>query len=342
MEKVLSFIIPSYNSGKFLDKCIRSMLHPEVLDALEIIVVNDGSTDETEAIAEKYCALYPDTLRLICQENRGHGGALNTGCAAAGGKYLKVVDADDWVETDALPKLIEELRRVDGDVVLTHYYTRNVSTGDVKRWMTYPAEFGRGYSMGEILAHWGDFVRGFTLHGIAYNTEFYRKNAIALSEHVFYEDYEYSTFPCCHASAVVPLDLFVYDYRIGDAAQSVSDANQLKRLGHTETVLNRLIREYRKLPDVPGRDYVCRKAKELLLSYLTTVMLAEPDKGRGRKLGGSMMELFREEMPGAYGLAVKQYSVFCLLNRLHVSKAAFERLLDSKLYRRLRHNHEFT
>ena len=77
--KILSFIIPAYNSEQYLDKCVRSMLAPEVLDKLDIIIVNDGSTDATAAVAEKYCAAYPDSVRLISQENKGHGGALNTG-----------------------------------------------------------------------------------------------------------------------------------------------------------------------------------------------------------------------------------------------------------------------
>ena len=71
------------------------MLHPACLNKMEIIVVNDGSTDTTAQIAEDFCLRYPDTVRLISQKNRGHGGALNAGCAAAQGRYLKVVDADD-------------------------------------------------------------------------------------------------------------------------------------------------------------------------------------------------------------------------------------------------------
>jgi glycosyltransferase involved in cell wall biosynthesis len=108
--KLLSFIIPSYNCEKYLDKCLTSMLHPELLERLEIIVVNDGSQDGTQAIAERYVNAYPATVRLINQENRGHGGALNAGCAAATGKYLKAIDADDWVETDSLPQFLSLLQ----------------------------------------------------------------------------------------------------------------------------------------------------------------------------------------------------------------------------------------
>ena len=119
--KILSFIIPAYNSAAFLDKCLLSMLLPEVLDKLEILIINDGSTDATAEISRKYQDKYPGTVRLISQENKGHGGALNTGCAAASGKYLKAVDADDWIQSESLPEFIRLLEQCESDVVLTHY-----------------------------------------------------------------------------------------------------------------------------------------------------------------------------------------------------------------------------
>lgn len=342
--KILSFIIPSYNCERFLDKCITSFLHPQVLEELDIIIVNDGSSDGTEAIAKKYCDAYPGSVRLISQENKGHGGALNTGCAAAVGKYLKVIDADDWVETDNLPAFVEFLKDCNSDVVLTHHYTIDISTGDVKKWKSYPERFGKAYSFGDIMPNWKSFDRSLTFHGITYNTAFYHKYGIQLSEHVFYEDHEFATFPCCYAQSVTPVDLFLYDYRIGDVQQSVSDANQLKRLSHTATVLERLVSEYHKLQlpqDCSGRDYVQMKAQGLLLSYITTVMLVEPNKKAGRKQGEDMMSMFREKLPGTYDLAFKQYRVFRMMNRLHIRKATWEKLLRSKLYNKLRHNHDF-
>lgn len=130
--KLLSFIIPSYNCQRYLEKCIRSMLHPDLLEQLDIIVVNDGSSDETPQIAEKFVKLYPGTVRLIDQQNKGHGGALNTGCAAAAGKYLKVIDADDWVETENLPTFLAFLESCNSDVILTHHYTVNISNDEIK------------------------------------------------------------------------------------------------------------------------------------------------------------------------------------------------------------------
>ena len=340
--KVLSIIIPSYNSEQFQDKCVSTLLVPEVLDRLDIIIVNDGSTDKTVETAEKYCARYPGSVRLISQKNKGHGGALNTGCAAAVGKYLKVIDADDWVDTKNLPEFIQLLENCESDGVLTHHYTIDVGTGEVKKWKSFPTEFGRSYTMNEIMADWKSFDRSLTFHGITYRTAFYHKYGISLSEHVFYEDHEYATFPCCHAQSVTPFDLFFYDYRIGDVSQSVAEANQLKRASHTEAVLNRMIQEYGKLDcGEGGKAYAAQKAQGLLLSYLTTVLLVEPDRKKGRTMAASAVEAFCTGIPENSHDVRSKYLVFLWMNRLGLTKKTWDRVLHSKLYNKLRHNHDF-
>lgn len=343
--KLISFIVPSYNCSSFLEQCVTSLMHPLGKDRLEIIIVNDGSTDDTPEAAEKLQKAYPDYVRVIHQENKGHGGALNTGCAAAAGKYLKVIDADDRIVTDNLPAYLDALEHCDSDVVLTHHFTRDISNGEIKKWRSYPEQFGAVCTMDQIMVCPKNFDRSLTFHGITYRTEFYRQKSIRLSEHVFYEDHEYATVPCCYASSVMPLDLFLYDYRIGDVQQSVSDANQLKRLSHMEAVLERFLTEYKRLTlpaDSSGRAFFELKAQGVLLSYITTVMLVEPDRKKGRQLGEAMMERFQKQLPGAYDRAQKQYKIFRVMNRLHVRKATWEKLLQSGLYRKLRGSHDFT
>ncbi len=342
--KILSLIVPSYNSEGFLDTCIPSFLHPDVVEALDIIIVNDGSVDNTVAVAEKYCREYPNSVQLINQENKGHGGALNTGCAAAVGKYLKVIDADDWVETDNLPAFVNFLRKCESDVVLSHHYTVDISTKEIKKWKSYPKTFEKAYHFDEIMPDWTSFDRSLTFHGITYHTAFYHKFGIQLSEHVFYEDHEFATYPCCMAKSIMPLDMFIYDYRIGDVTQSVSNENQLKRIGHTETVLRRLVSEYHKLPldeNAAGRKYVCMKAQGLLLSYLTTAMLVNPNRKQGRKQGSAMMAYFQENLPGTWMLARKQYAAFQVMNGCGIQKKTFEAVLRSQVYNKLRKNHDF-
>ena len=107
--KILSFAVPCYNSEAYMRKCIDSLL-PGGED-VEIIIVDDGSSDGTAAIADEYEAKYPGICRAIHQENAGHGGAVNTGIANARGMYFKVVDSDDWLDTESYKVVLNRLKQ---------------------------------------------------------------------------------------------------------------------------------------------------------------------------------------------------------------------------------------
>jgi len=111
--KVLSVAIPCYNSQDYIDQCVCSLL-PAGED-LEIILVDDGSTDRTPEIIDEYEKKYPSIIRAVHQENGGHGAAVNTGMRYATGLYFKVIDSDDWADHDALPQVMDALRRLTRD-----------------------------------------------------------------------------------------------------------------------------------------------------------------------------------------------------------------------------------
>ena len=107
--KLLTFAIPCYNSEAYMEKCIESLLPGG--DDVEILIVDDGSKDDTLKIAKEYEEKYPTIVKAIHQENKGHGGAVNTGLAHATGLYFKVVDSDDWLNEEAFRKAIEVLKQ---------------------------------------------------------------------------------------------------------------------------------------------------------------------------------------------------------------------------------------
>lgn len=106
--KLLTFAVPCYNSQAYMEHCVETLL--EGGDDVEIILVDDGSKDDTGAIADRYAAQYPDIVRVVHQENGGHGEGVNQGLRRAQGLYYKVVDSDDWADVDALRKVIAKLR----------------------------------------------------------------------------------------------------------------------------------------------------------------------------------------------------------------------------------------
>lgn len=340
MDKILSVIIPSYNSRPYLDKCLGSLVC-DVMDQLDVIVVNDGSTDDSEQIAEQYVEKYPQTYRLVSKENGGHGSAINVGAEYAVGKYMKVLDADDWFATENIPAFVEKLDKTGADVVLTCHHTINISTGEIKCWRNFPPEQNKEYSLKDIMANWKDFDRSLTFHGITYRTDFYREYGIRLSEKVFYEDHEYATYPCCYAKSVLPLDLFIYEYRIGDVSQSVSSENQFKRIKHTFTVISRLMKERINVKDTYGLSYVDKKTHLLLLSYLVTTMFCDPDRKRGCVRGMKMMDYVKENNPVVYEMSIRHFKILKVMNRMHISLNGYNKILNSKLYNKVRHNKNF-
>ena len=89
-------------------RCIDSLLVGG--EDVEILIINDGSTDKTGAIADEYEALYPNIVRAVHKENGGHGSGVNKGLDLAQGLYYKVVDSDDWLDKEAYLKLLAQLK----------------------------------------------------------------------------------------------------------------------------------------------------------------------------------------------------------------------------------------
>lgn len=119
MDKLLTVVIPSYNVEKFLNQTLDSFVCDEsVMKKFEVIVVDDGSKDNTAKIGKEYADKYPDTFRVISKENGGHGSTINCGIRNAVGKYFKVVDGDDWVNTADFVKLVEELEKPNPNMCL--------------------------------------------------------------------------------------------------------------------------------------------------------------------------------------------------------------------------------
>lgn len=339
--KILTFVIPAYNSEKFLDKCVTSMLVPNTLSELEIIIVNDGSTDRTPEIASEYVNRYPDTVRLLSQANAGHGGALNTGCAAAQGKYLKVIDADDWIFSENLPSFLTALKKYDSDVILTPYTTVDISNGEEKNWRCYPKSFDVPFSFDDIMENWKNFDRVLTMHGICYRTSFYQAFSDKLPEKVFYEDHYYATFPSCYAKSITAIDLFIYAYRIGDCNQSVSEENQLKRLEHTQVVIESMCTKLLTLPPCSGKKFAMQKTQDLLLSYLTISLLVDPNRSNGRRLAKDMLKKCCKESPEIVSNLHTKSTIFLIMNFLHLRKKHWDYIRNSKLYNFVRRNHNF-
>lgn len=117
MQPKISVIVPVYNVEKYLSKCLDSILFQDFED-YEVIIVNDGSTDNSEQVAKEYVEKHPEKFKLISQKNGGLGAARNTGIESASGEYFFFVDSDDTISRDALKTLYELATKRNADIIL--------------------------------------------------------------------------------------------------------------------------------------------------------------------------------------------------------------------------------
>lgn len=251
----LTVTVPAYNAGQQLARCVESLTRLAPAGSLEVLVVDDGSTDDTPLIARAQAERRPGVVRVITQPNRGHGGAVNTGLREAKGRYFRVVDADDWVDSLAFAQSLQALAGEETDILLTDY--AEVSPNDlVPRTVDLFSRLPVGATT------WFDTLTdptcgltswGPVLSTATYRTEPLRRSGVVLTEHSPYVDMEYCTLGLTHLETLKYLGLDVYRYSLGLAGQSVSAESYRKRYRQHEAVLFRLCDYVRDTPLSDGK-----------------------------------------------------------------------------------------
>ncbi|QPL04614.1 MULTISPECIES: glycosyltransferase family 2 protein [Actinomyces] len=258
MEPLLSVVVPSYNAEAWLERCVDSL----VVDGgeVEVIIVDDGSTDSTLALATDLAARAPGVV-VVHQDNKGHGGAVNTGVAHATGTWLKVCDADDALDPVALRDLLARLRQWDidstaPDLVVTNFvYVREGSEAwhsmgrrsrllvphrPTARRAAHAVRF-HGLIPEDRVGTWDDVGRFradqyLMMHALLYRTEVLRASGTVLPEHCFYVDSVFAFEPLTAVRSLTYLDLDLYLYTIGREGQSVADDVIVRRLDQHDRV----------------------------------------------------------------------------------------------------------
>lgn len=224
MDKLLTIVIPSYNVEKYIEKAVTSMANNKLNDKLEILIVNDGSKDNTAEIGKMLEKKYPESVKLINKENGGHGSTINTGIKIATGKYFKVIDGDDWVDSAAWERYISKLSKLESDLVLTPYNKVYENTNDVVKMNINCLSADKEYNIEDVIQNIGD---EYQIHSVTFKTDKVR-DYINNREHCFYVDQEYILFPLINIHSVTYIDEAIYQYRLGNINQSVNIKNMQK------------------------------------------------------------------------------------------------------------------
>ena len=230
--KLLSVAIPCYNSEAYMSKCINSLLIGG--EEVEIIIVDDGSSDRTAEIADDYAEKYPTIVKAIHQENGGHGQAVNTGIKNATGLYFKVVDSDDWVNQDAYYEILKTLYDLTRgaetvDLLISNFvYEKQGATR--KKVMQYRHCFPTNQIFGwDEVSHMkkGQYL---LMHSMIYRTKLLHDCGMELPKHTFYVDNLFAFEPLPYVKNLYYLDVNFYRYYIGRQDQSVNETVMISRI----------------------------------------------------------------------------------------------------------------
>lgn len=242
--KILSISIAAYNMELYLRQTLDSLIVPDIMDKLEVFIVDDGSTDRTLTIAKEYEMKYPNTFHAIHKENGGYGSTVNYSICHATGKYFRLLDGDDWFETERLTAFIDMLKKINTDIVITPYF-RCSDDGKKKEGIKRQTlDVEQRISKMRV-------DRVFGIWSITYKTELVKKCNIELPLHCLYTDQIYSTVPFALAKTIRFADIGLYCYRIGRDGQSISKESRIK-----------YVQDHIKVSDILHEFYETQKAKD--------------------------------------------------------------------------------
>lgn len=265
--KLLTITVPCYNSENYMKKCVDSLL--EGGENVEILIVDDGSSDKTAQIADEYAEKFPTIVRAIHQENGGHGEAVNTGLRNATGIFFKVVDSDDWVNKEAYLKILSTLEHLLGgdkslDMLISNfvYEKQGASRKKVMKYRRcFPVEEMFGW---EQIRHMpkGKYL---LMHSMIYRTRLLKDCGLKLPKHTFYVDNLFAFEPLPFVKNMYYLDVNFYRYFIGREDQSVHESVMIKRIDQQLRVNRLMVEAYTRY------DLRQKEINKYMISYLDII-----------------------------------------------------------------------
>lgn len=293
--KYITFAVPCYNSQDYMRRCIDSLLVGG--DDVEIIIVDDGSTDATGEIADCYEREYPGIVRAVHQENGGHGSGVNKGLELAEGTFFKVVDSDDWLDEEAYLRLLGRIKRFremkevgligeTPDLFVCNYIYDHLDKGTCHT-MHY-----RNIFPTEEMCDWNDIGRFhpsqyLIMHALVFRTELLRKAGVVLPEHTFYVDNIFAYKPLPYVRCIYYMDINLYHYYIGREDQSVNEKVLMSRIDQQIKVtkivfrcvdLNEVREKYPKLA-----EYMCRNISIMMAISSIHLLLINSREAYGKR-----------------------------------------------------------
>lgn len=218
MEYLVSIIIPIYNVEKYLEKCIKSMIN-QTYRNLEIILINDGSTDESAKICEKYKE-QDSRIVFINKKNGGAASAKNEGLKIAKGDYITFIDSDDFIEPDMIEYMVNTIKKYNSDIIQCSFTNLYKNTEKFKQDKIIEQKIGSKDFFKLFLIKWDS--------SLFWNKLFKRE----VIENIFFKegrciDDEFFTYKCViNSKSIVTSNKIVYNYRMRKSGVMKSESSQ--------------------------------------------------------------------------------------------------------------------
>lgn len=247
MSKILSIIIPSYNMEKFLPYCLDSLMVRNHIELLEVLIINDGSKDNTLAIAQKYAGAYPEVFSVIDKKNGNYGSCINAALPLATGKYVKVLDADDSFDTANLDIFLEFLCRIDADLVLSDFEV--VDENRVHKNTTHYGFPIKGAVPFFEICDSAGFVDAIQMHAVTYRRKLLQSMNYHQTEGISYTDQQWIFTPMINVKNVAYFEKVIYRYLIGREGQTMDPKIKMRSMDHARKNSFGLILDYESHKD---------------------------------------------------------------------------------------------
>ena len=246
--KLLSIVVCCYNSQDYMAVAVESLLKGG--EDVEIIIVDDGSKDNTGKIADEYQAKYPSIIKVVHQPNGGHGAGVQAGIREATGKFFKVVDSDDWVDEQAYKTMLQKIVEVGDEVDMFindyRYVHKDKETGE--ELSSQPIHYQSVFPMDKVIGFDGmkrmKISQNFLIHSTMFKTQLLKDSNLQIPIHTFYED-DYCIYaPLKNVNTMCYVPVCLYCYFVGRDGQSVQKDVAVRRYNDYLKVAMACIKEY--------------------------------------------------------------------------------------------------
>ena len=266
-----SIIIPVYNVEEYIDKCLDSVLN-QTYDNFEVIIVNDGTLDNSQSIINKYVKK-DKRFKSYKKENGGLSSARNYGVKYATGNYLLFIDSDDFIELDYLEKISRILKNNDIEILKTNINICDINGKTVRKEMGLNRS---GYVKFTDLTQL-EFID--SVGSYIYNLDFYKKNNFSFKDGLYHEDFGLMLEILVKAKKVYYFNYYFYNYVIrNDSIMTSNSFEIIKKRAYD------MIAHYDYLKDIINSSKLSKKDKDAFIYYMENAVIAKIYNFKGNKV----------------------------------------------------------